>query len=292
MLEHAKTDEDSTAAGGWCCFTVVPDGLTTDGPPPTLGKFWTARKPDIIIPEFVLDEAAHARRKQAAALTWLGHLSLLVLVLAATVQSLTHTAFVAGDYVSIAVFGAVLFDIALTVLFFWLRGRVTEFDRVASSRAADLYLLREYNKAAREQRRRCQEKFWRELTAEAFEIESAQLIAAALSCDKATLTRSKRDYGADALLCSQLFGRVIISAKKYKGKVEVKAARELAGSLSYFGADLGILAAMQVRDTSEGTQWDDLSKKCNLQYWTVDCFVHFAKKLEMENRQPISSAPD
>lgn len=292
MLEHEQTDEDPTVARGWRCFKLVPDGLTTDGPPPALGRFWTARKPDIIIPEFVLDEAAHARRKQAAAFTWLVQLLLLVLVLAATVQSLTPTAFIDGDYVRLAVFGAVLVDIALTVFYFWLRGRVAEFDRVASSRAADLELLREYNNAAREQRRRCEETFWRELTAEAFEIESAQLIAAALSCHEATLTRSKGDYGADALLCSQLFGRVIISAKKYKGKVEVKAARELAGSLSYFGADLGILATMQVRDTSEGTQWDDLSKKCNLQYWTVDCFVHFAKKLEMENRQPISITPD
>ena len=54
-------------------------------------------------------------------------------------------------------------------------------------------------------------------------------------------TGGSGDYGADLILEGPDKTRVVVQAKRWKQKVNLKAVQEVIGAMSYYGADLGIV---------------------------------------------------
>ena len=80
---------------------------------------------------------------------------------------------------------------------------------------------------------------------------------------KVTLTPASHDYGADLIL-SRKGEKIAVQAKKYTGKVGIKAVQEISGAVPYYGADRAMVitnsyftaSAVQLAESNAVELWD------------------------------------
>lgn len=94
---------------------------------------------------------------------------------------------------------------------------------------------------------------------------------------KVTETSKSHDFGADLILKRNNY-TIVVQAKRYKGKVGIKAVQEVIGAISYYGANKGMVitnsfytrSAIELARASNIVLWDrenlinELLKKKNI----------------------------
>lgn len=81
---------------------------------------------------------------------------------------------------------------------------------------------------------------------------------------RVTLTQASHDYGADLILKDRNGEKTAVQAKKYSGKVGIKAVQEISGAVGYYGADKAIVvtnsyftsSAVQLAKSNAVELWD------------------------------------
>lgn len=76
-------------------------------------------------------------------------------------------------------------------------------------------------------------------------------------------TKASSDYGADLILQRKAY-RIAVQAKRYQGKIGVKAVQEVIGSMAYYKAEKGLVItnstyttnAQKLADANDVILWD------------------------------------
>ncbi len=76
---------------------------------------------------------------------------------------------------------------------------------------------------------------------------------------QAEMTPKSKDYGAD-LVMQREKKKIVVQAKRYSGKVGIKAVQEVIGAREYYGADLAIVCTNSFFTSSA----KNLAKECHV----------------------------
>lgn len=269
----------------WGCFANLPGGITqNDFPPLSFGWFVENKPPDRHgLTDHELDAGRAAVNRSVANLAAAATLLFVSLGLAATWPAPSNSASESVIVLAVAFAGGAL-------LVYLLSSQAARAFDVAEPRRA-LYKteLARFDTLAQWREERCEKTFWQResISAKQFELECAELMAGMFRTDHVTLTRDKNDYGADALLCKAPVGRVVAQCKHWKGKVGAAEVRELAGSVQFFNAQLGILFCLHKPD-DETEQWRAFAERFHLAYWDLECVLAMAKHLHHGSHPTMS----
>ncbi len=76
---------------------------------------------------------------------------------------------------------------------------------------------------------------------------------------QAEMTPKSKDYGADLVMRREK-KKIVVQAKRYSGKVGIKAVQEVIGAREYYGADLAIVCTNSFFTSSA----KNLAKECHV----------------------------
>lgn len=86
---------------------------------------------------------------------------------------------------------------------------------------------------------------------------------------KAETTARSHDYGAD-LVMKRNGEKIIVQAKRYNGKVGIKAVQEAIGAVAYYGSLKGFVVTNSYFTKSA---WE-LAKKSNIELWDRNTIIN------------------
>lgn len=92
---------------------------------------------------------------------------------------------------------------------------------------------------------------------------------------KVFTTPKTNDYGAD-LIIKKNGEKVVVQAKRYKGRISNSAVQEVMGAIGYYNADRG----MVITNSFFTANATELGKKCNVELWDRNTLIHKFKITE------------
>lgn len=99
---------------------------------------------------------------------------------------------------------------------------------------------------------------------------------------KSKHTGKSNDYGADLILTDLKGNTICLQAKRYTGKVGIKAVQEVVSAKEYYGCK----SAIVVTNSYFTSQAINLAQKCGVQLWDKDklyekhCSLHMKDKIK------------
>ena len=80
---------------------------------------------------------------------------------------------------------------------------------------------------------------------------------------KLKLQKKTGDYGADLIIETKSKTRIVVQCKRFKSKVNLKAIQEVAGAISYYICDTGIV----ITNSSFFTSAINLAESNEIELW-------------------------
>jgi restriction system protein len=106
-----------------------------------------------------------------------------------------------------------------------------------------------------------------------------------LGCKKVEVTKGSGDFGAD-IIAEKDGRRIAIQAKRYSGKVNLKAVQEIYSAKKHYSADI----ALVVTNNYFANSAIQLAKSTNVYLWDRNKLVHILNSLNdaKENNKRVS----